>query len=308
MYEFHKWYFDGRTSSGELLLFYVAAVRALTTNAGELGVTLCKEGTAPSATHCHVLHPIGDPSAAGIVTREGTIAIDGSRVRVKMSAGATAIDLHMQGDAGWKKAPLVIHGPLGGEIRWYPLLPRVAVSGELELDGRPVRFNGGTGYSDYVFSNVLPPLVPIRELVWGRLHHQEVDLSFTVARDGGRERQWGRLIARFSGSVRLYEDVMLLPQTPPAWPAEGAAYVLEARDRSTQLSLAVLRGPSAVVSDFLDAGPSRKKLLRRVLRTVARSPRGTKYFSRASVRIMARGSEVRYDGVPMFEESVFLGR
>jgi hypothetical protein len=245
----------------------------------------------------YLLTPRGKPSGErGIVTEQGQLSLEPHRLRAELDVPGCRIELdYFPPRASGPCQPLVIPGPSGRAVRWYPLAPLALVSGRVLLDGQAIELDGAPGYADYLFSDLLPRRVPVRLLRWGRLHHPDLVLVYTIAQGVHAREQWSKVLVGAAGTSHLFDDRAELR------PDGKARYAIEARKGDIRVRAAVRRASTALEDDFVGSGGTS------LLRWFANHPRGRKFFARATVQLENGAGQIRLDDAPLFDEEVVFG-
>ncbi len=315
-WELVKWYFDFVTPEQEYVFAYLGQASLLGVGTGELQACVVRLGDGGPRVADHVLPRSRCGSSDGAVSGPaGTIRFTERGASISLAAGDTRLDLHYTATARGHPRELVIgrshgganpdHGPT---VRWVPTVPDAVVTGEVRLSGRRISVHSAPGYADRLTSHVLPPLVPVSELFWGRIAGSEHPLCFSVV-DGVRPgERWTRLVLLERDRIRELEVTRL---AVGAWDGGGPdrhprGYELEAVGGGVRVLVAVEHLETAIESEF--PGPEvTSHVAAPVLRLLTRHPRGAKFFGRAAVTIEHAGTVVHEDA-PIIDEHVRFGR
>jgi hypothetical protein len=280
LYQLEKWYFDFLTPGGDYFFGYFAQVAFLGTHTSELALHLRRAGPKEPVVWS------GRTPAA--VTNRGadtrTVALASGRIVVSPAASSITIDLpeaalKLEYDARPMADPgLSIATRRHGAVLWRPVMLGALVEGYVRLRGEAITVLGIPGYVDFLRSTVLPPLVPVRTLCWGRAHDERCDVTYTHAT--GVRGAWSRLVARVGESVLVSTDVAVEPADWGPSPRLGIRcperYRLLATGPELRVELEVIHDRAAVESEFISRSP--------LLRRITRNPRGVKFTGRAVIK------------------------
>jgi hypothetical protein len=281
IYRLRKWYCDFLTSGLDYCFVYYADVSLF-------GATF--------------------PSLTVHIARAGTIS-DG-QCSVDVAGSGLSVHLRFVSAAGLQGLPVEIRNGDQKRIVWKPLHLKSRVSGSIVVGEETVEGIRCDGYVDYLESTFLPPVVPVRTLYWGRLHHPELDLVFMRAGSGPEGPAWSRMSIHSGKSLTEWEDIQIVNMLDPLEPASRAVslggYYIHASNGSRRAHLEVRHVAPVQVSSFIDHQEVKVAALRYILKKLTRDPRSTKWLSYADVVLEDPGSTLRITNVPMIDEFALL--
>jgi hypothetical protein len=211
-----------------------------------------------------------------------------------------------------------IHNRGGGYLEWKPLHLKAMVTGRFRIIGENEQVMEeevltGIGYTDYLSSTMSPFRVPVRQLYWGRLHSQDLDLTFSYALGeevpGANDEVSGAQMMVQTGGVAIWFDkISVHPDKWEKFDPPGiscpVSYRVEATSQRIQLTLEVIHLKPAIVSEFMKNPKELGRFRMEILRKISRNPRGIKFYSFATLEYKFDGRIHRLDKVFMIDEYV----
>lgn len=250
-----------------------------------------------------------------VFTRQGHLQYREERGEIKLLLGEMELVLNIKPvhPPDFSSRGLKIRNRGGGYLIWKPLYLKGRLEGRIHFTGDEEQVMNeeeltGTGYVDYLYSTMSPFRVPIRQLYWGRLHSQDLDLTFSYAL-GIHEKIYGAMMMIQTGGEILWLDEFRIQADrwekfePPGISCPGS-YVIEARSDRIQLVIKVIHLKHAIVSEFLENPKELGRLRMAVLRLISREPRGIKFYSSANLEFSLDGKIQKLEEIFMIDEYV----
>jgi len=298
-FQFEKWYFDLTLPTGEVIFFFLAKTRIFGWKDARLSLTWTSPRRPP--LHESLLLKDGEALLPPVGTAEG-----GAEVPVRVSGEGLSLDLAFSRHPDDRPAarPMII--PRGRRrILWEPVQGRSLVRGVVRVGDRTYEVDGVDGYIDRLWSDVFPLFTPVKTLYWGRLHHREGSLVYTVVR-GPRPRAfltWNSRLSRLE-----FKDVDIVEHDGERSAVLGLryprSYTLTAGGPSAGVRLDVENVVPAVETAFIGNEKPARALEGRAIDLLGRRPRGVKFFSRGRVRIEDGGRSLEIEVAAFFSEIV----
>jgi hypothetical protein len=309
-----KWYFDLLTPGLDYCFVYFAEVCLFGVTFRSLTVHLARPGKGVPATKTLAVKGATEQSEGERDSvfnfSGGQISIRDGRSAIDASGPGCSVHLHFVPLNGPRPRPVVICNGGRNRILWRPVHLKSGVSGSVVIGDDVIEVKGCDGYVDYLESSYLPPVVPVRALHWGRLHHPDLDLVFMHAANGPGKTPWSRLSIHDGDSLTECEDVAIVnvpgPHESPSHAIPPAGYDVRAACGSRRVHVKVRHGVAVQESSFIDHQHVKSAVVRYILKKLTRDPRSTKWLSYADV-VLEDGGTVRqiYD-VPMIDEFALL--
>jgi hypothetical protein len=311
-YTLEKWYLDALTQDETFVFAYLAIIRFLGSTYAQFSVNLARPGE-PGITRSFTLKPkdyVPGLALTRLNTSNGELEIGAGLCRLRMAFPNVEVQLDHTCSAPFDfgRQPLTIRRDRRHQVDWHPVILDARVSGRIRLDAEQIELNGCPGYCDYLWSNVLPPQNPVKELHWGRIHAPGCSLTYTHAQ--GSSGRWSRLYARLNDASIVMDDLHLTTQGAIPSPSLGLTYPgrvdLQAKNEASQVSAQLKHSAIAIEAGFMDdvgAG-----LFSGLVRSVTKDPRGSKLFARADVLLEHQGARLELSDVPCIDEYVRFGR
>ena len=309
MFRLRKWYFDFLTPANEYVFVYFATLRlagytipSLTVHAATVGAKSLRTRYLPIPSH-EVRE--GEDGAVKISFPCGQISVERDVCSLTFDSRGCTVDLQYEAAKCEAFSPLLISTGTKNHISWRPLQLKYDVSGSISLDGGRIEAHGAHGYADYIESTFLPPIVPVRHLFWGRLHHDEIDISFVRAMMGGSSREWSALCGQ-SGSGKIVGDrVSMSPdfqRTPGVVSDTGKGYQIRATTTHGEIQLRVRHVAVVQEGSFIDQQEISSPILRAAAKALTRNPTSSKYLSLADVILVEGEAQRVFANISMIDE------
>lgn len=206
-------------------------------------------------------------------------------------------------------AELEIRGRVNQVIRWRPLNPGATVNGEISFASCRANINQAKGYIDYLSSTTFPLFLYLKTLVWGRIIHDQLDLTFTIV-DCGQSGSRARVFLRLGTEVHVLEDITMttlqkkydrgLNISVPADITIKTANADVCLDLHLQMKTKVSKG-NFINRDIID-----NPLKRSLFRILSMNPRGHKYLSDVRIVIDSGGQNYIFESLPSIAEFVIF--
>jgi hypothetical protein len=187
------------------------------------------------------------------------------------------------------------------------MLPDAVVTGTIHVGGKKIVAEGCPGYGDRVFSDVLPPLVPITDLFWGRITGDGRAACFTVAEATRGAGRWSRLMLALPEGTREFAPVTLrvTEWEDRARERHPRRYQVESTYAAWRVAIDVEHTQVAVESSYPGSAAG-VRAFAPLIRLLSRRPRGTKFFGRATLEIERAGCTIREQAL-IIDEHVRFG-
>ncbi len=312
-YRMRKWYWDVLSPECEYFFVYFGSVEFCGRKFGSFTVHHAPSGGACTETRSWNVRwtECGEEqSGRRISFPGGDILVDGKGSSIKFAQGDSAISLvYTSMDAG-AYAPVVMGDRGRRSILWRPNGLRCEVRGSLKLGDRILRLDRANGYGDYLESTILPPAVPVRRLVWGRLHHRDVDLVYVYATGNPGGKVWSRVMGTVRDEPFRADNLQLLAEgEAPVLRSDlscPAVYRLTRGDASNTLSVSVRRIRPVQESSFIDHQDRSSPVVRAIARSLTRNPRSAKFLSEAEIVMTSGSTGTTIRAIPLIDEEAFL--
>ena len=314
-YFFKKWFFDILTPGRDYIFLYFAFVNFFGKKVGTLDITVTNIRGDPTLRRSI---PVDFPAAIGHrppsdieESSFGLIEVrDGIR-EIRVNAPGLLVDLTLVPRTQSDLAPLEIVPGRKSRISWKPLVLSGLASGRVIVGTQEFAFDNAAGYEDYLFSNVLPFMVPISDLQWGRIHHERLNIAYTSAAGPKEGTVWTK--AYMEEGKKLIEISNLSIRRISSRNCSGLqfscpeAYEIKGDANGSVLTIRLDHISDAAVSTFLDTDSVSGSLQRWLVRKLSRDPRGVKSFAKASVKLTGTAGILSVDDILCIDEYVRFG-
>lgn len=314
MFTMKKWYFDCLTPDRTYVFAYFAYVHMLGRTRGSLTIHCFRFRKKVPVTRtfnveCH-LNGDDESSRCAIRMREGEITIAEDRCRLSFDRDDVSLNLRYVPLRDSSVDPLIITTGGKSRILWRPIGLRYMVSGNISMGKETLSVEEANGYVDYLHSTYLPPVVPVRTLHWGRLHHDDLDAVYVHAADSRNRRSWSTLYVRQGDTITGLNRILILEagDRVPARSSESFpnAYEVTGTNGSSRIRLKIQHVQPVQEMGFIDQQEFQSSVVRSLVKCLTRNPRSTKFLSYADIAIdSGRDSRTEY-GMPMIDEFALL--
>ncbi len=298
MYLLRKWYLDLLTREGTYLFVYFAYVRLAGAVTRSLVLHIAPEGsertiTFPLSVKWH-REQAGGGREIEIGLEGGAISVDRKGCRITARNSHAEVDILFTPVVPGGTRPVLIKRPAGGRILWEPIGIRYRVDGHMMLNGSRVDLDDSSGYVDFLESTILPPWVPVRQLLWGRAHQAHADLAFMHASGVRGTPSWSRFILHREQKIEESDDVEIADRS--------GGYLLRARLAGEEFQMTVTHRKPVQIGSFIDQQDIRWPIARSLVKKITRDPRGSKFLS--SIDVPGWGATSQ--GSFMIDEEAYL--
>ena len=314
IFRFEKWFADLLTPGQD----YIIVFHTLLTVFGikfcfvEVNISRFAEGY-----NIHLNRKLKVIKRAGhtISTRQGHILYEAGMGKIMLSLRGMEIELNIS-----PVHPFDLHGREmkiqnrgGGYLAWKPLYLKAMVAGKIRFIGEEGQEMDeetftGTGYVDYLKSTMSPFRIPVRQLYWGRLHSQDLDLTFSYVLGIHENVSGAQMMIQTGGETLWLDTITVQADQWEDFKSPGiscpASYVVEGSSQRMQLLLKVVHLKPAIVSEFMKNPKELGRFGLAVLRGISKEPRGIKFYSSASLEYKFDGQKRRLNEVFMIDEYV----
>lgn len=307
-FRFEKLYFDFTLPTGEVIFFFLARTQILGWKDARLSLTVTSSRDLPIHRSLILRESVSgqSPSAYLLPGLQEIISLSESEIRVRKDTDDLSLDVVFarHPEARPIAKPLII---LRGKRRilWEPVQSRSIVRGSVRLGRQTWNAPGCDGYIDRLVSDVFPLFTPVRTLYWGRLHHPEGSLVYTVI---PRLRPCAVLTWSSRRGQLEFDAVKVLERGAKMSSLLGMAYPpaysLTASSPSARVRVDVWNVAPAVETEFLGNEEIRCGIESQVIKFLARNPRGVKFFSRGHVLVEKKAWTTEIEAAPFFSEIV----
>lgn len=311
-YFLKKWYFDIQTSENEYIFFYCAFVHLLGYNICTFNMNSSQFGNEQIFSKSLSIPFLKDLTIESVpaVLDLGCGKIEFGHSAITMLIESTDIfcDLHYSIPTAYALAPLFIQLTEKKKILWQPLNLNSHVSGLVRLGGKEFGLSHAVGYIDYLFSNIFPLQTPVHILLWGRIHHDLIDITYTIAIGSPPERRWCKLFVQRENIISEIDDLIVrMEETRMSGHLQinyPVAYEIRGKKDDLNIHIQVKHLQEAVRSTFVDQKEMKNGFQYNLIRYLSKNPRGIKFFSMASIVVESLTKRQKIDDVIFIDEFV----
>lgn len=250
-----------------------------------------------------------------IVMRQGSILFDASKISLVINCAELSVDLSYTSPypVQFQMNPFFIEGRFGSQLFWKPLLLHGIVNGNVRIgEINQFTFRNENGYADLVESSFLPFALPVDELFWGRLHSDELDLSFTVINKPLKRKKWSKVFIIWKGIPIEFDVINLVIHEQKM--STGISliypekYTIAAENADYHLTLEIYSHDEAVSSDFIGDSTMYGKITTQLIKFLSRSPKGLKSVAKANILISNSLEMKTYNNLTAIDEYVCFAK
>jgi hypothetical protein len=302
IFSFEKWFLDILTKDGQYIILYYTLARFLRFKTCYLDMQI------GNSSHLHQKLQVKKRRDHCLWTRQGDLLLkeEGGSLKLSLKDGEFELKLKPHHPLESDLEGLRIPAKGFSHLCWKPLHLKANLSGKLHTADLNQELSG-IGYSDYLFTNLSPFKMPVRQLYWGRLHHRDVDLTYAYALDKDQQVLGSWMLLYQQGqrtqlkNLRIHSVKWKLYDPPHL--SCPLSFIMDVKGK-VRISLSIRHIAPAVTSEFLDNLLDMGRLMQAVLRRIAKNPRGIKFFSLASMEIHTESTTLKLKEIPMIDEYV----
>ncbi len=312
LYRFEKWYFDALSESGDFIFLYIVRIRFAGLSQWSISVSVSAGDGSAAETASATGTWKGKVDGSGVLlnTPYGMVHLENSRGRISLNIHNITVELDL--DFGLNKvsflSAVVVSFSGSNRISWAPIPRSAKVFGRISVNDRNLDMNNAHGYADYVFSNIFPRMLPIQTVLWGRLHHPDMFLTYTLLTGRDPGKQWGGMVVHIGESTTILDQLSLDIQQKGISPVTGlscpAVYALCAQSHGCRMVINARHVQCAVKAEFVKNRGRGGRIADYCYRWISRDPRGEKYFSQAMATFSANGRDLVIEQTPCIDEYV----
>ena len=304
VFKYQKWFFDVCTSAGEYFILFISHITVF----GKDKIYLQAYGTGVLVFQAELeLLEISDDS---IRTRQGDITFNENQVALSIVINKFAVSVKWTTSflPQYQLNPFFLEKRSGG-LKWKPFFIRAAVNGYVKVDDiNKFTFIDDNGYIDKVESTFLPFIMPVKHLYWGRLHSDEIDLTFTYVIESKTHQISSKIYVINNGNALEFDSANLIIHDQKKYLANSLyypeKYKIEATNSVYQLTMQVYDHEITVVSDFINDVKQYGVLSTKLLAVISKNPRGIKSLAKASIKLSGSSSDVNFNDLILIDEYV----
>lgn len=314
IFRFEKWFADLLTPGRDYIIVFHTLLKVFGFQFCFVEVNISRFA---DGSHFHLNRKLNVIKRSGhtIATRQGHILYETGMGEIKLSLRGMEIELSMSPvhASGFRGRELKIKNRGGGYLEWKPIYLKAMVAGKISIKGEGEQLMDeeiltGTGYVDYLNSSMSPFRIPVRQLYWGRLHSQDLDLTYSYVL-GIHENVLGAQMMIQTGGETLWLDEITIradrrEDIEPPGISCPVCYVVEGSSQGLQLVLKVAHLKTAIISEFMENPKELGRHGLSVLRRISKEPKGIKFYSSASLEFTRDGQTQKLDEVLIIDEYV----
>ncbi len=288
---FNKFFFDIITENNDYLIIYVSILKA-----GSCYYSILQ-------SQCSVPGPSGNylsrfnvktkirfvnASENEISFAEGKIYIGPQSIKFNLLTSALGIDLVYENISHPSTLLNDMEFRISGHnmLTWEPLHIKSNVSGCIKHDTGTITIIDSPGYTDLVKIKKIPLKIPARRLFWGRLHSEDIDLTFSLIINKDNSTN-SKLFLRMDNQIMEFSNLDLYIQEESA--SSGLSiiypgrYSINARNGTCKISMEIYDQNAMIYNEFMDVNDQAGQLLSALVRYISHDPKGIKFMAKADI-------------------------
>jgi hypothetical protein len=313
IFNLEKWYFDVFSPEYDYIFFYFAYTKILGHIEARLNLHIVPFKGTKTFSQSHDFNFKSDVLYIGeglVKTKHGRFTFNDYSAEVNFHINGMSIDVLYEfiQNRNFAITPLRIRSGHNHMIRWHPISLKSRVSGEIKINATATSIGGFNGYIDYLYSDVFPLKAPVRTLYWGRIHHEECDLTYTYIEDQNKSKKWCKMIF-CTGDVNLEFDSITI--THGEWKYSEKlhmyyphSYTIYGENSEDSLDIRVDNVVNAVESGFIDQQDVQSGIKRCLFKFLSKNPKGIKFISKSSLKF--RHKQKKHEVKDVFFISEFV--
>jgi len=314
LFNYKKWFFDVYTSRDEYFILFISRITVLGIHKIYLqahGAEKADDGNYIRKLIFETKLDFLDECNNSIITRQGTINFNVHQISLNLNCGTFSVNLtyHIPDQKYCQLNPFIIKGRFCSGLSWKPLVLCGNVNGEVNLGSNNIfSFRDDKGYIDQVLSSFLPFSLPVKELYWGRVQSDDLNLTFTIINGTSETQNKAKVYCILHGKLTEFNTVNLAIHEKKTsnkislcFPEK---YTLIAKNNDSRLIMEIENHREAVANDFIGDTTSYGKRVITILKLLSGSPIGVKSVAKANIGIFNSMDMKSYHNLTLIDEYV----
>jgi hypothetical protein len=309
---FNKLFFDIVTENREYLIFYISILKVGRCYLSFLQSQWSLPG--PSGIYLSLFNitskiKLLNISENEIAFTEGRILFEDDNIRVKLSIPELGIDLNYENinHSSSQLTDMVVKISGHNILNWRPVYIKSKVNGSIRTNGRNINIVNSHGYADLVRIKNIPLKIPVGRLLWGRLHSENIDLTFSLIINKNNSSD-SKLFLTVDNEAMVFSNLNLSVREETAYSRLSiiypGRYLINARLKDNEISLEIYDQNAAIINEFMNVRDQTGRLLSALARHISGDPKGIKFIARADIVLKNKLIIKEFHGLPMVSEYV----
>lgn len=311
IYNFDKWFFDCLLENGDYIFFFIASANIFNRNHSRLSFFYIPMNSTNIYTHTEIIDDINKTKyedSQQIEFKQGHLVISKYLNKILINSNKIKIDFRIKDSNNFKiiNGFLEITNDNKKSIKWSPIILRGEVTGSIQYDDREIKLNQLYGYSDHLYSNLFPFKSPVKQLYWGRMNSEDVDLTFSFS--VGKNKIWKKLIIRYLEKYIMFSDfdlnVSSYTHSDKLEINYPDKYIIKAHKDDFLITIKIEHVKKATESSFILRDDFNNSYQYNLFKLLSRDPKGLKFFARAEITIIEGDKKYNLDDILLIDEYV----
>jgi hypothetical protein len=312
LFEFTKYFFDIFSSEKDYLVLFISIIKIGKIHKSYIQIHYSasdSSGKYKSVCSVKAKLKLVDCQLNQIRFKEGTIDFGAGSVSISLATVSCEVDLkYMTAHQGSETInSFVIRNSKNASLSWTPLQIKGSVNGKISMDGNQLYYSNTSGYIDEVKTSILPFTLKINKLFWGRLHHEEIDLTYSLMTDNNAKSK-SILFVRFRNMIIEFSDIQYQTSGEKINHNLNISYpdklLLTATSESSSVSIEIFDHKELILNDFMDPGDQYNRIFSRFVRRISNDPKGIKFLAKANILLEDSREKSSFHELSMISEYV----
>ncbi len=310
LYSLQKWFFDVLMHQNTYIYFYITELRFLSLKLSRFNLHYQSDKNKTSVSK-QIKLDYND--TVTFIGSSGKFSNKDGHFSVIQNIGNTNIELNYKNINRQNIDP---HSSQfiknkNGVIDWIPILTKSHVEGTIKLGSKYIPMNNYNGYVDYVHTDIFPIKNPVSELYWGRLHSNDIDLTYSIVYVKNEKKYYSSCICRINNNF-IRTDKCNLIILKKDWSSKlnleyPRIISMDFYFNSFHIVLSLEQGKKLVESGVFDEQQNMNHLFVKFLKWISKNPRGIKFLSKGEVEIKESNS-IKVLGSQLISEYIRFGK
>lgn len=314
LFEFTKYFFDIFSEEANYLVFFISILKIGKTYNSYIQIHYARPDSSGKYTLEYSLKAKlkrVDSQLNQIKFYEGTINFEEGSIRLYFATPVFKIDLNYTNAHPESNPvnPLLIKSSKNASLSWVPVQIKGMVNGSISTAENLLNYNNARGYIDLVRTSILPVNLHIQKLLWGRLHHEKVDLTYSLVINENNKHE-SMIIIYFKGMNIEFTNVEYQILNEKINHNLNITYpdkiMLTAKNKSYSVKIEIFDHKELIFNEFMDPGDQYNKAFFWIMRKISKNPKGIKFLAEANIFLEDSLSKSVFQNVSMIDEFVLF--
>jgi hypothetical protein len=314
LFEFKKYFFDIFSEEANYLFFFISILKIGKTYNSYIQIQYARPDSSGKYSLNYSLKAklkLIDSQLNQITFFEGVINFEEESIIIYIATPSYKIDLnyttaHLESNI---INPLFIKTSENTSLSWIPVQIKALVNGSISTTENVLNYNNASGYIDLVKTSILPFNLHIQKLLWGRLHHEKVDMTYSLIIDENNKSE-SLLILHFKSMNIEFRNIEYQVLNEKINPDLNITYpdkiILTAKNETYCITLEIIDHKEVIINEFMDPGDQYNKAFFWIMRRMTKNPKGIKFLAKANIFLEESLNKSVFHNLSLIDEFVYF--